>query len=71
MTKDLNLIDYQRFYKIIHFIPATHSCTATLLRLYPNYKFLNGFYKEPSSKINSLYMTGNVYKVNILFTVSF
>jgi hypothetical protein len=30
--------------KIFHFVPATRSRTATLLRLHPNYQSLNGFY---------------------------
>jgi hypothetical protein len=30
--------------KLFHFIPATRSRTATLLRLHPNYQSLNGFY---------------------------
>lgn len=29
---------------LFHYIPATRSRTATLLRLHPNYQSLNGFY---------------------------
>ena len=29
---------------VFHFVPATRSRTATLLRLHPNYRSLNGLY---------------------------
>ena len=50
--------------QISHF-PATRSRTATLLRLHPNYQFLNEFNKVKfSSKTSSLHVTGGVYKAS-------
>lgn len=37
--------------KLFHFVPATRSRTATLLRLHPNYRSLNGFYKNLQAKL--------------------
>ena len=34
----------ENFLISFHYIPATRSRTATLLRLHPNYQSLNGFY---------------------------
>ena len=45
--------------------PATRSRTATLLRLHPNYQFLNRFNKaKSSSKTDFLHVTGGLYKAN-------
>ncbi len=52
MKKGVEPFKYFIFNKIIdenpiisfHYIPATRSRTATLLRLHPNYQSLNGFY---------------------------
>jgi hypothetical protein len=40
----LNGLQIKNLIKIFHFVPATRSRTATLLRLHPNYQSLNGFY---------------------------
>ena len=37
--------------ELFHFVPATRSRTATLLRLHPNYQSLNGFYKNLQAKL--------------------
>ena len=50
---------------LFSFFPATRSRTATLLRLHPNHRFLNGLNKvKPSSGTNFLHVTGGVYKAN-------
>lgn len=47
-------------------IPATRSRTTTLLRLHPNYQFLNRLNKvKSSSETNFLHVTGGVYKANL------
>jgi hypothetical protein len=57
---------FEPFIPKISFFPATRSRTATLLRLHPNYQFLNGLnIVKSSSKTNSLHVTGGVYKANL------